>query len=108
MKRLKPIIAAVLICFAFLVGCGSAYSGLDTLKGLDIYAFERDGAVYFGLTEGFTPALDDEGIAKLSPTEAEKMKDILASYNLPIDNLFLYNETELSDVEICEMLGLLD
>lgn len=107
MKRVLLSFISAAICLFLFSACAGAYKGLDTSKGLDIYAWETNGNVCFGLTEGSTPTLTAEDIAALEPVASEEMKEIIASYNVPIENIFLYNYSKLSDLEICEQLGLI-
>ncbi len=108
MKRALSYLLILVVIAFLLSACAGEYEGLDTAKGLDIYAWQTEEGVCFGLCSGAKPSLSAEEISTLKPVNADKMKEILSSYNLSADNLFLYNNTEFSNAEVCKMLGLIE
>ena len=89
MKKLT-ILFLVILCVVFCFGCGqkeqfSEYYGLETMKGLEVYLWQKtDGNYMCGVLSGTNRGKTFEEINSLTRNGAtvEQMKDILLSYHI--------------------------
>ena len=80
------------------------YFGLSGFKGLELYVLPGGNCV---LMEGTNRIKTEAEIAALPPAALEEMRQILAEYDIPAENIFIDNRSDMTESAIRRALGIM-